>query len=156
MYRYPNLVIEYGAVILGRFHVSGKGPITIEGGCQLINVNLHVHGTLHIGGNCFLNGTSIACMNSVIIGNDCLLSDAYITDTDFHNIEPELRRAPLGVKAIRPVVIGRNVWIGDRGIILKGSQIGNDAVVGSHSVVRGTIPPRSVCLGNPAHVVKQL
>jgi acetyltransferase-like isoleucine patch superfamily enzyme len=156
MYRYPNLVIEYGAVILGHFHVRGQGSITIERGCRLINVCLHVQGKLHIGANSFLNGTSIVCINSVIIGNDGLLSDAYITDTDFHNIEPELRHAPPGIKAIRPVLIGRNVWIGDRGVILKGSQIGDDAVVGSNAVVRGTIPPRSVCLGNPAQVVKSL
>jgi acetyltransferase-like isoleucine patch superfamily enzyme len=95
-------------------------------------------------------------MNSVIIGNDCLLSDAYITDTDFHNIEPELRHAPPGPKTIRPVLIGHNVWIGDHGVVLKGSQIGDDAVVGSNAVVRGTIPSRTVCLGNPAQVVKQL
>jgi len=156
MYRYPSLVIEYGAVIIGRFHVRGQGSITIGRECRLINVSLHVQGTLHIGANGFLNGTSIVCINSVIIGNDCLLSDAYITDTDFHNIEPELRRAPPSAKAIRPIFIGHNVWIGDRGVVLKGSQIGDDAVVGSNTVVRGKIPPGSLCLGNPAQVVKQL
>ncbi|HUW28686.1 MAG TPA: acyltransferase [Sulfuriferula sp.] len=156
MYRYPNLIIEHGAVIFGRFDVRGQGSITIERGCRLIDVSLHVQGALHIGANGFLNGTSIVCMNSVIIGNDCLLSDAYITDTDFHNIEPELRHAPPSVKVVRPITIGRNVWIGDRGVVLKGSRIGDDAVVGSNAVVRGSIPPRSVCLGNPAQVVKQL
>lgn len=156
MFRYPNLVIEYGAVIFGRFRIIGQGSITIERDCRLMNVSLQVEGALHIGAKSFLNGTSIVCMNSVIIGNACLLSDAYITDTDFHNIEPELRHAPLSAKAIRPILIGRNVWIGDRGVVLKGSQIGDDAVVGSNSVVRGKIPPRSVCLGNPAQIVKQL
>lgn len=155
-YRYPNLMIEYGSVVLGRIRVSGDGQITIGRGCRLIDVTLHVEGALRIGANAFLNGTSIVCMKSVTIGDDCLLSDAYITDTDFHNIEPELRHAPPGAKAIRPVVIGRNVWVGDRGVVLKGSQIGDDAVVGSNSVVRGIVPPRSVCIGNPAQVVKQL
>ncbi|MES1999789.1 MAG: acyltransferase [Pseudomonadota bacterium] len=156
MYRYPNLIIEYGAVILGRFRFAGQGSATIQRGCRLINVTLHVQGNLHIGANGFLNGTSVVCVDSVTIGNDCLISDAYITDTDFHNIEPELRHVPPGAKTIRPVLIGRNVWIGDRGVVLKGSEIGEDSVIGSNSVVRGVVPSRCVCVGNPAQIVKRL
>lgn len=156
MYRYPNVMLEYGAVILGRFAVSGDGSIIVESGCRLKNVKLHAEGVLRIGASSFLNGTSIVCMESVTIGKECLLSDAYITDTDFHNIEPELRHAPPGPKTRRPIVIGRNVWIGDGGVVLKGSHIGDDAVVGSNAVVRGAVPSRSVCIGNPAQIVKQL
>lgn len=156
MYRYPNLVIGYGAVIVGRFVVSGNGSILIEKNSRLINTVLTVEGVLRIGENCFLNGTSIVAIKSVVIGNDCLLSDAYITDSDFHNIEPELRHAPPTDKAIRPISIGRNVWIGDRGVVLKGSEIGDDSVVGSNTVIRGCIPARVVCVGNPGQIVKRL
>jgi acetyltransferase-like isoleucine patch superfamily enzyme len=57
---------------------------------------------------------------------------------------------------VRPIMIERNVWIGDRGVVLKGSHIGADSVVGSNAVVRGSIPPRSLCVGNPAQVVRTL
>lgn len=156
MFRHRNLKIEYGAVIVGRFVVNGGGAIFISRNCRLIDTNLHVEGVLKIGENCFLNGTTIVAKRCVTIGGDCLLSDAYITDTDFHNIEPALRHSPPSEKTMRPVVIGRNVWIGDRGVVLKGSEIGDDSVVGSNSVVRGHIPSRVVCIGNPAQIVKRL
>jgi acetyltransferase-like isoleucine patch superfamily enzyme len=154
--RHPNLTLEYGAVVAGRFRLNGTGPVYIGAGSRLVNVRLHADGKLDIGRNCFLNGASVVCMQAVTIKDDCIISDAYLTDTDFHNVQPELRHAPPGPKTMRPIVIERNVWIGDRGVVLKGSHIGADSVVGSNAVVRGSIPPRSLCIGNPAQVVKVL
>lgn len=156
MLRYRNLSIEYGAVVAGRFSLHGKGSVLVAEGSRLLNTSLKVEGALKIGKNCYLNGASIVAMKSVTMGDDCLLSDVYITDSDFHNLEPELRRLPPTGKAVRPVSIGRNVWIGDRGVILKGSVIGDHSVIGSNAVVRGHVPPRVVCVGNPAQVVKHL
>jgi acetyltransferase-like isoleucine patch superfamily enzyme len=155
-WRHPNLALEYGAVISGHFRLYGKGPVRIGAGSRLINVRLHADGRLDIGRHCFLNGASVVCMQAVTIEDDCIVSDAYVTDTDFHNIQPELRHAPPGPKTMRPIIIERNVWIGDRGVVLKGSHIGADSVVGSNAVVRGVVPPRSLCMGNPAQVVKVL
>lgn len=154
--RYPNLELAYGAVVVGRFRLLGGGTVRVGAGSRLVNVKLHACGKLEIGRNCFLNGANVVCMQAVTIQDNCIVSDAYITDTDFHNIQPELRHAAPGPKTRRPIMIERNVWIGDRGVILKGSHIGADSAVGSNSVVRGTIPARSVCVGNPARVVRML
>ena len=154
--RYPNLRLEYGVVVTGRFRLIGTGAIYIGSGSRLVNVRLHADGKLEIGRNCFLNGASIVCMESVTIKDDCIISDAYLTDTDFHNVQPELRHSSPGPKTRRPIIVERNVWIGDRGVVLKGSHIGADSVVGSNAVVRGSIPARSLCTGNPAQVVKAL
>lgn len=156
MWRYPNLEIGYGTSIIGRFRFRGDGRGVIGAGSRLISVSLDVEGDLVIGDRCFLNGASIVCRQKVSIGELCLISDAYITDTDFHNIEPELRHQPPGPKATRPVQIGRNVWIGDRAVILKGCVVGKDAVIGSNAVVRGAMTARAVCIGNPAVIVKYL
>jgi hypothetical protein len=51
-------------------------------------------------------------------------------------------------------VLGRNTWVGARAIVLKGTTIGDDSVVGSGSVVRGEVPAGVVVAGNPAVVVK--
>ena len=53
----------------------------------------------------------------------------------------------------KPVRIGDDVWIGARVTILPGADIGNGAVIGAGSVVRGKIPPMAVAQGNPARVV---
>ena len=53
-------------------------------------------------------------------------------------------------------VIGNNVFIGMNSIILMGTHIGNNCIVGAGSVVKGTFPDNSVIAGNPAKVVCSL
>jgi maltose O-acetyltransferase len=56
----------------------------------------------------------------------------------------------------RPVLIGDDVWIGTRALILPGVTIGSGAVVGAGSVVTGDIPERCLAVGNPARVIKKI
>lgn len=51
------------------------------------------------------------------------------------------------------VNIGRDVWIGGGSIVLSGIDIGDAAIVGAGSVVRDSVPPGAIVLGNPARVV---
>lgn len=50
------------------------------------------------------------------------------------------------------VVIGEDVWIGARAVILPGARIGAGSVIGAGAVIQGEIPPMSVALGMPARV----
>ena len=52
-----------------------------------------------------------------------------------------------------PVRIGRGTWIGERVAVLRGSNVGAHCVIGTNSVVRGTIPDYSIAVGAPARVV---
>jgi carbonic anhydrase/acetyltransferase-like protein (isoleucine patch superfamily) len=58
---------------------------------------------------------------------------------------------PTGIQ--RPVKIGRYAFIGACSVLLPGADIGDGALVGAGSVVRGKVPPWSVTTGNPAQVV---
>lgn len=49
--------------------------------------------------------------------------------------------------------IGNNVFIGMNAIILMGSRIGDNCVIGAGAVVSGNIPDNSVVAGNPAKVI---
>lgn len=60
------------------------------------------------------------------------------------------------VGVIREIVVGDNVFIGMNSIILPGTRIGNNVIVGAGSVVRGTIPDFSVVTGNPAKVISDI
>ncbi len=51
------------------------------------------------------------------------------------------------------VVIGNNIYFGVNCTVLKGATIGDNCVIGAHSLVTGTIPPNSVATGVPARVV---
>jgi len=152
---YPNVHIGFGTVIIGKLKIVGKGKIYIGDNCRLKNVVLKCHGLVKIGNRCYLNQTTIVSKLDVDIGAFSILSDAYIVDTDFHNLYPVERHKPITKKATRKVKIGSNVWIGDNGAILKGSTIGDNTAIGSNSVVRGYIPPNCVAIGNPAKVVKE-
>jgi len=64
------------------------------------------------------------------------------------------KRAPegAGLEFGRPVLIGRNVWIGAGAIILPGVSIGDDALIGAGSVVTRDVPAAATAFGNPARV----
>jgi len=83
-------------------------------------------------------------------------SGAMIIDNDFHAFdEPSQRWINEYSARARPIVIGRNVFIGARAIILKGVTIGDRAVIGAGAVVTQDIPSCSVAAGNPAKVTAQ-
>ena len=52
------------------------------------------------------------------------------------------------------IVIGNDVWIGGRVIILPGVKIGNGAIIGAGSVVTKDVSEYDVVAGNPARVIK--
>jgi acetyltransferase-like isoleucine patch superfamily enzyme len=53
------------------------------------------------------------------------------------------------------VVIGNDVWIGHRAMILSGVRIGDGAVIGAGAVVARNVEPYGVAVGNPARVVRK-
>ena len=54
------------------------------------------------------------------------------------------------------VKIGNNVFIGTRTIILGGTTIGDNSIIGAGSVVKGKIPPNEIWVGNPARFLKTI
>ena len=44
------------------------------------------------------------------------------------------------------IIIGKNCWIGANTIILKGTRIGDNSIIGAGSVVRGEIPNGSLVI----------
>lgn len=53
------------------------------------------------------------------------------------------------------IVIGNDVWIGNRALILHGVTIGDGAVIGAGAVVTKDVPPYTVVGGCPARIIKQ-
>lgn len=102
----------------------------------------------------------ITCINKIHIGAGTL-TGKFVTITDNSHgtstydelLSTPLRR-PLYSKG--PVIIGRNVWIGDKSTILPGVTIGDGAIIGSNSVVTKDVPPFSIAAGNPAFIIKKL
>ncbi|KYC35500.1 transferase [Scytonema hofmannii PCC 7110] len=154
-WRYPNVKIAKGVAIKGSLQVLGSVQVTIGSGCRLgKKVSIYGSGNVVIGKQVLLNGTYIGCETSISIGDECLISDCFLADSDYHNLEPEMRHYPAGPKASAPITIERNVWIGARATVMKGVHIGEDSVVGLGSVVRKSVPSSVVIVGNPQQIVK--
>lgn len=125
----------------------------VGNGCILLQPR-SVKSSIIIGdSNHFSNNIFIIANQNVTIGNDCRIgSFVSILDHDGHEIEPRERN--LGEGLCRPVIIGDNVWIGSRSMILKGVAIGDNTVVGAMSLVSRSLPANCVAAGIPARVIR--
>ncbi|WP_431230626.1 acyltransferase [Paenarthrobacter nicotinovorans] len=54
-----------------------------------------------------------------------------------------------------PTRIGADVWVARGCAVLRGTTIGDKAVIGANSVARGTIEEGTINVGSPARAVKQ-
>ncbi|KKJ78523.1 hypothetical protein WH95_03460 [Kiloniella litopenaei] len=52
------------------------------------------------------------------------------------------------------IIIGNDVWIGARALILSGVTIGDGAIVGAGAVVSKDVPAYAIVVGNPSKVIK--
>jgi len=111
-------------------------------------------GAIEIGEDTFINELcSIYTYNSTIkIGNGVLIGPATVINTHHHNFQ----RNDLPIQKqggyVKPIIIEDDVWIGAHCTILGGVRIGAHSVIGAHSLVNKSIPPRSVAYGVPCKV----
>lgn len=159
-------------VIIGkRFRVKGKldirGPGTVIFGddCAVISSKMSpttpwTHSpdaVIRFGNRVLLTGTRFGCETLIEVGDWSGLAAAHIIDTDFHSIDvlPDRPRYNTSGRT-KPVVIGRNCWVGAGAIVQKGVRIGDNSVVAGGSVVVMPVPANTVVLGNPARVVTRV
>ena len=104
---------------------------------------------IQLGQNVFLNFNCVILdVCEVTIGDLTQIGPGVQILTADHPRDPEQRA--LGIEFGRPIVIGRNVWIGGGALILPGVTIGDDAVVGAGSVVTRDVAAGATVMGNPA------
>lgn len=109
----------------------------------------------------FSNNVSVIALERVSIGAKCLIADSVlIVDSDFHDVTPSLR-SDSAIRAVSdgrssPTIVGDNVWLGSRSMVLRGARIGNGTVIGAGAVVVSSIPPNVVAGGVPARVIRRL
>lgn len=118
-----------------------------------------LHPELTIGSHCNFGAYNhITCTNKITIGDNLLTGKwVTITDnshgaTDYGSLQIEPIRRPIVSKG--PVIIGNNVWIGDKATILAGVAIGDGAIIAANAVVTHDVPEYGVVAGNPGRLVK--
>lgn len=101
-------------------------------------------------------GINAELSGAITIGNDVMMGPYCMMYTSNHGMErtdiPMWRQKS---ETPRPIVIGNDVWIGSRVIILPGVHVGDGSVIGAGSVVTKDVEPYSVVAGNPAKLIRK-
>ena len=116
-----------------------------------------------ISGDTRMDGTDPSL---ITIGNDVVISGhVWILTHDFsvavidralaaqrgETVDVDRQR-----KKVAGVSIGDNSFVGMSSLLMPGTVIGRDCIIGARSVVRGRIPDGSVVLGNPGKIIRSV
>ncbi len=116
----------------------GDGDSLVVGDRSQLGQNCRFHGKVTLG-NDVMMGPDVVFM---AITHDYSRIDIPMIDPNIKPIEKE-------------IVIGNDVWIGTRVIILPGVEIGDHSIIGAGAVVTKSFPPYSIIAGNPARLIKK-
>lgn len=148
----------------GEEHIA-IGPSTIVGAHASLSVGMApgqalprgaISPVLRIGARCSIGrGSHLVAHRSVVIGDDVMTGPhCYVTDQNHVYADPDV---PVGQQwpAEDPVEVGPGSWLGAGCVILPGTRLGRNTVVGAGAVVRGEFPDHAVLAGIPAKVVRR-
>lgn len=125
---------------------------------KIVTVNRHAYfgngKDVEIGDNSGI-GANNHLPNNIIMGNDVMMApDILIFKNSHRYADLTMPIGKQGMTSPAPVVLGNDVWIGQRVIITPGRHIADGTVVAAGTVVTKDFPPFSVIGGNPAKVIK--
>lgn len=131
-------------LLLRCYKISDKMPV------------LRIGGRVNIG-----DYSTISCCNKIIIGNNVRTGRMVMITDNSHghtNNESELNMNPIDRPLVSKgsVIIGNNVWIGEKATVLPGIKIGESAIIAANAVVTKDIPPYCIAAGCPAKIVKSI
>jgi acetyltransferase-like isoleucine patch superfamily enzyme len=137
-------IAKRGQIRFGRFVWIGDGT----------KIRCH-EGVVEIGAKTVIGqDCTISAYQRVRIGEQCVIADrAMFIDFDHGVVEVE---RPIRLQGIykRDVEVGSNVWIGYAACVLRGVRIGDNAIVGTNSVVTKDVPANAVVGGVPARILR--
>lgn len=125
---------------------QGQGGYDLEIAGDLSKFSIHA--TSHLKSDTF-----IECSGGVRIGKYFHPGRGLTIFSTNHNTRSTQYVPYDEIDLPKPVEIGDAVWAGANVTIAPGSFIGNGAILGMGSVIRGTIPKCAIVSGNPAQVV---
>lgn len=114
---------------------------------------------LIIGNNVGISQTALICHKKIIIGDNVKIGGGVsVYDTDFHSLDPEIRKSENDIKnrIEKPIHIKDNAFIGAHSIVLKGVTIGENSIIGAGSVVTKSVPDNQIWAGNPAKFIRDI
>ena len=153
-----NVVFRYC-----KFEIHGsRNEISIGNNCKLSGLRVYINSKrnrLEIGQNTIVNASKEQrtlfnpCEGGeIIIGEGCLFSNNIeIHTTDYHKIIVNETR----LNPPQNIYIGAHSWIGLQCLILKGTKLADNTIVGAKTLLNKEFAePNTIIAGNPGRVLK--
>lgn len=147
--------------------MSPLTEITMEGKAELsIGKLLKMHngaklrvrnnGQLKIGNNFGMsNGCVVTAYENISIGDNVMLGPNVLIYDQDHDYSVDGGIAAMKFKT-SPIKIGNNVWIGANTLILRGTTIGDNCVIGGGTVLKGRVPSNGLVIQKRNTEVKKI
>jgi len=149
-----NAVIRSGSIIysgtkIGKNFRTGHNILvrenTVIGDNVLIGTNSVVENQVKIGNNVSIQ-TNVYITTNTVLEDNVFMGPCSVTAND--------KYMQAGAKLIGPT-IKKGARIGANATLLPGIVVGEDAVVGSATVVTKNVPPGATVVGNPARILNK-
>jgi len=123
--------------------------VVVKDHCYFGNgARLTVGNRTQLGQNAQLGG-------EIILGDDILMGPDIVIMTTSHNFDRiDIPINQQGADEEKPVIIGNDVWLGTRSVIMPGVKIGNHCIVASGAVVTKSFEDYAIIGGVPAKLIK--
>lgn len=129
------------------FESCGK-DVNVEKGAKFgTGSGIHIGDGSGIGVNCSIHGP-------LTIGTDVMMGPEVVILTNSHKFNRV--DVPMNKQGsyVEQVIIGNDVWIGMRTIILPGVRIGNGVIIGAGAIVTKDVPDYAIVGGVPAKIIR--
>lgn len=109
-------------------------------------IRVRSKGALTIGNQVAFNqGNIIVCHDKITFGNNVQVGPNVLFYDHDHDFRAEKGLEKLIYKTA-PITVGNNVWIGANTVVLRGTTIGDDCVIGAGCVVKGNVPAGTILI----------
>lgn len=116
--------------------------------------NFGTGSTIKIGNNSGIGNRCIV-RGPLLIGDDVMMGPDVVILSGGHKFErKDIPMRLQGSPTQKETIIGNDVWIGTRAIIMSGVKIGNGVIIGAGAVVTKNVPDYAVVGGVPAKILK--
>lgn len=136
-----------------------RGKLVFDGEAHIgrgSKIIVHKDAILELGDNFAISSSStISCYKHIKFGKDIQFSwDCLVMDSDMHAIIDENGKR---MNQDKEIIFEDRVWIGNGCMILKGTHVPNNCVIGARSVIVGCkFDDHTIIVGNPAKSIKKI
>ncbi|MDY0933056.1 acyltransferase [Chryseobacterium sp. CFBP8996] len=124
--------------------------VSIHRGCYILNItNIKFGENISIHPLCYLDG-----YGGIEIGSNTSIAHGVSIMSSSHTFDNNQKNIKDQVVDKKRTIIGENVWIGAKSMIMGGIYVNNRAIIGASSVVTKSVSENTIVGGNPAKIIK--